>query len=202
MGTKLCLYVKFNSIMFGLAHYPILIITEKHFYWMSCCFCDGVAPSCYGMATMTSQIFITVRVITFQHQLHIWGSYSNSFKQGNNTEVNHREISFEMLFFFFLSFFLSFFFVGGSCGRKLVQSTRACWSGKGPRAQLCCIFWSFALHALLPSVTSFIPTKCTQYVKYIHFSPITLYMFRFTLRYFLKNYMLFAILLHRFLYKM
>jgi len=65
MGTKLCLYVKFNSIMFGLAHYPILIITKKHFYWMSCCFCDGVAPPCYGMVTVTSQIFIALRVITF-----------------------------------------------------------------------------------------------------------------------------------------
>lgn len=43
-----------------------------------------------------------------QRQVHVWGSYSNSFKQGNNTEVNDREISFEVLFFF-----LSFFVFGG-----------------------------------------------------------------------------------------
>lgn len=51
--------------MFGVAHYPILIITAKNLYWMTCCFCDGVATPCFGMATVTSQIFIALRVITF-----------------------------------------------------------------------------------------------------------------------------------------
>jgi hypothetical protein len=64
MGTKLCLYVKYNSIMFGLAYYPVLIITAKNFYWMTRCFCDGVAQPCCGMAT-DIKIFIALGVITF-----------------------------------------------------------------------------------------------------------------------------------------